>query len=234
MACRTLRASIEAWAASAVESCSILLLPWWYVVSRRVLASADRTRSTALRCTRVRIHETALPLAWSNRLAVRQISRKASWATSSAWLGSRTTRTASPNARAAVASYSRANAASSPRPESLSSSARSSGGSAPAAAESAVTRSGGSEESELVRVTWQPSQIGVTWTSRSGSLSDSEYPGNRMGAERRKISDSFISQDVTVASYTVNPDAVAHAERLIRNRQYVLDSDWGDAQPGAD
>ena len=55
-----------------------------------------------------------------------------------------------------------------------------------------------------------------------------------MGAERRKFSDSFISQDVTVASYTVNPDAVAHAERLIRNRQYVLDSDWGEAQPGAD
>jgi hypothetical protein len=44
----------------------------------------------------------------------------------------------------------------------------------------------------------------------------------------------FVSQDVNVASYTVNPDAVAHAERLIRNRQYVLDSDWGDVQPGAD
>jgi hypothetical protein len=37
-----------------------------------------------------------------------------------------------------------------------------------------------------------------------------------------------------VASYTVNPDAVAQAERLIRNRQYVLDSDWGEVQPGAD
>ena len=37
-----------------------------------------------------------------------------------------------------------------------------------------------------------------------------------------------------VASYTVNPDAVAKAERLIRNRQYVLDSDWGEVQPGAD
>ena len=37
-----------------------------------------------------------------------------------------------------------------------------------------------------------------------------------------------------MASYTVNPDAVAHAERLIRNRQYVLDSDWGDVQPGAE
>lgn len=36
-----------------------------------------------------------------------------------------------------------------------------------------------------------------------------------------------------MASYEVNPDAVAHAERLIDARQYVLDSDWGDAQPKA-
>jgi hypothetical protein len=34
-------------------------------------------------------------------------------------------------------------------------------------------------------------------------------------------------------SYTVNPDAVAQAERLIDNRQYVLDSDWGQVQPSA-
>jgi hypothetical protein len=37
-----------------------------------------------------------------------------------------------------------------------------------------------------------------------------------------------------MASYTVNPDAVARAERLIRSRHYVLDSDWGDVQPGAE
>ncbi len=43
-----------------------------------------------------------------------------------------------------------------------------------------------------------------------------------------------VGQDEWVASYTVNPDAVAQAERLIRNRQYVLDSDWGEVQPGAD
>jgi hypothetical protein len=36
-----------------------------------------------------------------------------------------------------------------------------------------------------------------------------------------------------VAKYRVNPDAVAHAERLIDARQYVLDSDWGDVQPRA-
>jgi hypothetical protein len=34
-------------------------------------------------------------------------------------------------------------------------------------------------------------------------------------------------------SYTVNPDAVTQAERLIDSRQYVLDSDWGQVQPSA-
>jgi hypothetical protein len=37
-----------------------------------------------------------------------------------------------------------------------------------------------------------------------------------------------------MASYSVNGDAVAHARRLIDARQYVLDSDWGDVQPGAE
>jgi hypothetical protein len=36
-----------------------------------------------------------------------------------------------------------------------------------------------------------------------------------------------------MASYSVNKRAVAHARRLIDARQYVLDSDWGDAQPAA-
>lgn len=37
-----------------------------------------------------------------------------------------------------------------------------------------------------------------------------------------------------MASYSVNHDAVARAERLIDARQYVLDSDWGDSQPSAE
>ena len=37
-----------------------------------------------------------------------------------------------------------------------------------------------------------------------------------------------------MASYSVNLDAVAHARRLIDARQYVLNSDWGAVQPGAD
>ena len=36
-----------------------------------------------------------------------------------------------------------------------------------------------------------------------------------------------------MASYTVNEQAVARARRLIRGRQYVLNSDWGDVQPKA-
>jgi len=36
-----------------------------------------------------------------------------------------------------------------------------------------------------------------------------------------------------MATYTVNPAAVEHARRLIDARQYVLDSDWGEAQPDA-
>ena len=37
-----------------------------------------------------------------------------------------------------------------------------------------------------------------------------------------------------MAKYTVNPEAVAFARELIRKRQYVLDSEWGDVQPRAD
>ena len=37
-----------------------------------------------------------------------------------------------------------------------------------------------------------------------------------------------------IASYAVNQAAVARARKLIDARQYVLDSDWGDVQPGAD
>jgi hypothetical protein len=37
-----------------------------------------------------------------------------------------------------------------------------------------------------------------------------------------------------MAKYLVNDDAVAHARELIKNRQYVLNSDWGESQPKAD
>ena len=37
-----------------------------------------------------------------------------------------------------------------------------------------------------------------------------------------------------MARYTVNADAVENARRLIDRRQYVLRSDWGEAQPRAE
>ena len=37
-----------------------------------------------------------------------------------------------------------------------------------------------------------------------------------------------------MASYTLNRDAVARAHALIDARQYVLRSDWGEAQPNAE
>ena len=37
-----------------------------------------------------------------------------------------------------------------------------------------------------------------------------------------------------MATYAVNPAAVAHARKLIDGRQYVLDSDWGEVQPDAE
>ena len=49
-AVRTRRASNDASAASAVESWSTVWFASWYAVSRRLAASAERTRSTALRC----------------------------------------------------------------------------------------------------------------------------------------------------------------------------------------
>ena len=37
-----------------------------------------------------------------------------------------------------------------------------------------------------------------------------------------------------MASYSLNDQAVAHARRLIDAHHYVLESDWGEVQPGAD
>ena len=37
-----------------------------------------------------------------------------------------------------------------------------------------------------------------------------------------------------MASYSVNQRAVTHARKLIDAHRYVLESDWGDAQPSAD
>jgi hypothetical protein len=60
--------------------------------------------------------------------------------------------------------------------------------------------------------------------------------GGRASARRTVRTGGLIPSDeriAAMASYTVNPAAVAHAERLIDARQYVLTSDWGTSQPRA-
>ncbi len=37
-----------------------------------------------------------------------------------------------------------------------------------------------------------------------------------------------------MASYSVNEQAVGHLRKLIKKKQYVVDSDWGQVQPKAD
>ena len=68
--------------------------------SWRLCDSLRRTASTARRCAIVMTHVFALPKDRSNRAAFRHTSRKTSWVTSSARVGSRTTRRASPKTAA--------------------------------------------------------------------------------------------------------------------------------------
>jgi hypothetical protein len=42
-----------------------------------------------------------------------------------------------------------------------------------------------------------------------------------------------VRKGAGVASYSANDGGVARARELIDARQYVLDSEWGDAQPSA-
>jgi hypothetical protein len=43
----------------------------------------------------------------------------------------------------------------------------------------------------------------------------------------------LAEEDTDMASYTVNKAGVAKARKMIDARQYVLESDWGEAQPRA-
>src|SRR5207344_438173 len=56
----------------------------------------------------------------------------------------------------------------------------------------------------------------------------------RVGASRTRRHGPATSHTWHMASYRVSERAVARARKLIDARQYVLDSDWGEAQPRAD
>jgi hypothetical protein len=55
----------------------------------------------------------------------------------------------------------------------------------------------------------------------------------RSGDVRARGLEPPMRQNALIASYVVNERALARARLLIRGRQYVLNSDWGDAQPQA-
>ena len=61
------------------------------------------------------------------------------------------------------------------------------------------------------------------------------YGGVRsLAADDGRLGEARTEHDPVTASYAVDKRAVAQARGLIAGRQYVLDSDWGDVQPGAD
>ena len=65
-----------------------------------------------------------------------------------------------------------------------------------------------------------------------GAFAADRTDGRLWLAHRHKVHRGCQNGDM--ASYEVNPHAVTHARKLIDAHQYVLESDWGDAQPSAD
>jgi len=43
-----------------------------------------------------------------------------------------------------------------------------------------------------------------------------------------------LGENEDTPAYSVNERAIAHARQLIKSRQYVLESDWGEVQPRAE
>ena len=58
----------------------------------------------------------------------------------------------------------------------------------------------------------------------------------RLSAEASRLLERrpCLGQNAPMASYSVNERAVAHARQLIKSRQYVLASEWGEVQPRAE
>ena len=70
-------------------------------------------------------------------------------------------------------------------------------------------------------------ESGSGWSSPSAPRTWPGVPGSTTSAA------DWLNNEL-MAKYHLNESAVARARELIDSRQYVLDSDWGDVQPGAE
>jgi hypothetical protein len=68
----------------------------------------------------------------------------------------------------------------------------------------------------------------------AGQSGNSSLEGPVSGTRGRRVARHAAGEECGMASYSLNPAAIARARRLIDSRQYVLDSDWGEVQPRAD
>ena len=75
--------------------------------------------------------------------------------------------------------------------------------------------------------------LALTVPLAAAGVAAGRAPSGRAGWAVRMRARGLTRQNSSMASYTVNDAAVAKARSLIRGRQYVLDSDWGDVQPKA-
>jgi hypothetical protein len=58
--------------------------------------------------------------------------------------------------------------------------------------------------------------------------------GNGDSHDQPPFTIRLIGYFARMASYSLNPSGVAQARKLIEAKQYVLNSDWGTVQPGAE
>ena len=72
-----------------------------------------------------------------------------------------------------------------------------------------------------------------SWRAEKESEWDSTQ-GTRVNSCSRAPAAAGLLHNDAIASYSLNQAAVSSARKRIEARQYVLDSEWGDVQPGAD
>jgi hypothetical protein len=76
-----------------------------------------------------------------------------------------------------------------------------------------------------------PNEAAAFTESLACDGSGGRSPVSRSPVRRRRS--RGLGQNARMASYTVNPGALARARWLIDAGQYVLESDWGNVQPRA-